>query len=317
MAPSPPELVTVAITSFNAQATIERAIASAVAQDWPNIEIVIVDDASTDETCARIESAIDGSRCPARLVKHKVNGGPAAARNTLLDNAQGQFVCFFDDDDESLPHRVRLQVERVLEAEAGATRLVACYGSGERLYPNGYRTPLHAIGSQGMPPKGEEVADYLLVYERPPDRFFGAGTPTCSLLARLDTFKRIGGFDSRLRRLEDVDFAIRLALQGGVFVGTSQSVFVQYATEAPDKSPARNKDAEIEVVRKQEAYLRQKGLYYYALNWPLLRYYHFTRQYFLFAIKLFDLWIRYPLRSVRHILATGPSRLRHERSMTR
>lgn len=317
MTPSPPELVTVAITSFNAQATIERAIASAMTQDWPNIEIVIVDDASTDETCARVKSAIDSSRCPARLVRHKVNGGPAAARNTLLDNAQGQFVCFFDDDDESLPHRVRLQVERVLEAEAGATKLVACYGSGERLYPNGYRTALHAIGSKGVFPAGEEVADYLLFYQRPKDRFFGSGTPTCSLLARTSTFDIVGGFDANLRRLEDVDFAVRLALKGGIFVGTPQKVFRQYATDAPDKSPSRNRDAEIAVVRKQEAYLRSKRLFYYALNWPQLRYFHFSRQYLKFTVKFFQIWVRFPWRSTMHLLATGPMRLRHENSMNR
>ena len=145
------------------------------------------------------------------------NGGPAAARNTILDEARGTFVAFFDDDDEALPDRISEQI-RVLtdyERQAGA-ELVACYAGGERIYANGYVKPLPAIGSQPIVPHGEKLADYLLFFGRQPGWFYGSGTPTAALLARRSTFGAVGGFDADLRRVEDADFAIRLALKGGI-----------------------------------------------------------------------------------------------------
>lgn len=310
-------LVTAAITSYKAADTIERAIRSAQLQDWPNLEILVVDDASGDDTCAVIERVLDGITS-ARLVRHAVNGGPAAARNTLLAEAQGEFICFFDDDDESSPDRISQQVARLLREELrSGCELVACYASGQRVYPSGHTVDLRAIGSRGVPPSGEEVADYLLFYERHADRFFGAGTPTCSLLARRRTFDAVGGFDSALLRAEDADFAVRLALLGGVFVGTEERLFIQHATTAQDKSPRRNREAEVALAHKQEAYLRRKGLYYYATRWPELRCCHFERRYVAFAACFLSLMLRHPMRSVRHLLATAPRRLRHERAVAK
>ena len=99
------QLVTIGITCFNAEETIKRAIRSALGQDWQNIEILVVDDCSTDSSVEIITKAItNDSR--ARLIKHVKNCGPAGARNTILDQACGEFIAFFDDDDESMPGRI-------------------------------------------------------------------------------------------------------------------------------------------------------------------------------------------------------------------
>jgi GT2 family glycosyltransferase len=159
------------------------------------------------------------------------------------------------------------------------------------------------------------VSDYLLLYKKKRGFFYGAGVPACGLLARRSTFEEVGGFDESLRRVEDADFAIRLEMQGGAFTGTSQIAFEQYATNAPDKSPERNLDAEQKLVKKNKKYLQSHGDYYYALNWPKLRFFHFKKQYLPFLKSFFGIFIRYPLRSIFHLTRTGAARLIHERAM--
>ncbi|CFX36694.1 Glycosyl transferase, family 2 [Candidatus Filomicrobium marinum] len=306
-------LVTIGLTCYNAADTIERALTSAFVQDWPNVEILIVDDASTDNSAEVVARVIDG-RPNARLIRHETNAGPAAARNTLLSAAKGSFLVFFDDDDEALPERVRQQIDylRDYEQRTGAS-LVACYASGKRRYSSGYEMQLAAIGSRGdVAPHGRGVADYLLLYRKETGWFFGTGTPSCSLLARRSTFEAVGGFDAGLRRVEDVDFAVRLALKGGHFIGTAEPLFVQHSTSAQDKSPERNLESELMLVGKHRPYLESIGRYHYAANWPKLRYWHFKRRYGRFIVQFLNVLLRHPLTASRHLLSTGPRRLLHE-----
>jgi len=308
------ELVTIGITCFNAKATIARAIKSALNQDWQNFEILIVDDCSLDCSVEIIQDVIkNDSR--ARLIKHSVNLGPAGARNTILDQAMGEYIVYFDDDDESLVSRISEQIQCLLSFEKRTGKeLIACYASGRRLYPNGYEKSLYAIGSRqdNQVPHGSAVADYLLYFKQNKSWFYGAGTPTCALLARISTIKAIGGFDSNLRRVEDIDFAIRLALNDGYFIGTSKVLFKQYVTEAFDKNPKNNLNAEQAVVRKYFEYLSEKNKYYYAYNWPLIRYFYFNNKYYHSAVTFIKIFIKYPLYSMQHILKTGSRRLLHD-----
>jgi glycosyltransferase involved in cell wall biosynthesis len=311
-------LVTIGITCFNAAETIVRAVQSALHQDWPNFEVIIVDDASSDSSVEVLMAKIVGDS-RAKLIQHSRNMGPGAARNTILSEARGEFIAFFDDDDESLTGRVSNQVRTLVayERKLGA-RLIACYASGMRRYPNGYTLALPAIGSRGeRVPHGHEVVDYLLMYHRRPDWFYGSGTPACSLLARHSTFSAVGGFDSELRRVEDADFAIRLGLMGGHFVGTQQILFVQHSTSAPDKSAERNLEARQRLVHKHKAYLESVGGFEYAMRWSKLRFLHFNRRYGRFALEFAGLLLRYPVAATCHLLSTGPRRLWHERRMRR
>ncbi len=309
-------LVTIGITCYNAEDTISRAIESALAQDWPSIEIIIVDDVSTDNSLSVLRQYSERYN-RVRLVEHTVNQGPAGARNSVLNEARGEFIAFYDDDDEAFSNRITEQVNTLCSFEKQKERsLVACYASGVRHYPNGYSLSKPAIGSRGSElPNGTGVAAYLLCYERREDWFYGAGTPTCSLLARKSTFNHLEGFDASLRRVEDVDFAIRLALAGGWFIGTQLELFAQFSTNAPDKSPERNLKAEQYLAIKHENFLRSINRAYYALNWPKLRYCHFKKNYWNFAVTLIGLLIHNPIATVHHLLATGPKRLLHEHRM--
>lgn len=308
--------ITIGLTCYNAENTIDRAIKSAISQNWRNLEIVIVDDFSSDQSWETIQAyARNDPRIKA--LRHSVNGGPAKARNTILENASGEILVFFDDDDESGSERVRIQYETLGHFEKiCGTQLLACYASGERIYPNGYVKDLPALGSKGRPLVANEVIDYLLFNHRSRGLFYGSGVPGCSLAARVSTFKIAGGFDEKLRRVEDADFAIRLARAGGHFVGCGAKLFFQYATQANDKTPKMNLDAEHYLVEKYSDYLIDKNCYEYSKSWFSIRYFHFSGQHQKFIFSLLKWWLRFPLRGSIHLWRSALNRFLHERKIS-
>lgn len=307
--------VTVGITCYKARDTIARAIASAAAQTWPDVEILVVDDASDDGSAEAAEAALRGLP-NGRLIRRPVNGGVAAARNTLLAQATGRYIAFFDDDDESAPERIAIQVARI-ETEPTDDEPVLCFASGARRYPNGYEIQAPAIGSQGRPPEGDEVVGYLLVNRRAADAFYGAGTPSCALMAPVAALRAVGGYDETLGRAEDVDIAIRLALAGGRFVGCPERLYLQHATQGSDKTPARNLAAELAVVDKHRAWLERQGLYRHARAWFQFREAWFSQRRGEAAWRAFGLFLNRPILTVRRLLQSGPARLAHEGRMNR
>ena len=308
-------LVSIGIPCFNAENTIGRAIKSALNQDWPNIEVIIVDDCSTDRSCQVIKKVISQDS-KAKLIILDKNMGPGAVRSRILSEAQGGYIAFFDDDDESLPGRVSTQLKRLNEYERqSGNSLLACYISGVRVYPNDYIKPFNAVGSKPEIPKGSMMADYLLYYGRISGVNYGSGTPACALMARKNTFDAVAGFDPSLRRLEDVDFAIKLALAGGHFIGCPEQLLIQFATDAPDKSPEKNLQAEQAIATKYKEYLQKKRRYDYAYRWPLIRYYHFRHQYGYLLYELIHLLMQHPIKVLSHVAQTWPRRFMHERNM--
>ncbi len=312
-----PPLITIGITCFQARDTIAKAVQSAIDQDWPNFEVIIVDDCSTDDSVEIINALISNVK-HARLIRHEVNSGPAASRNTILSNAVGEFLAFFDDDDISLPSRIRTQLNHLRSYELRyGINLVACYASGIRRYSNGYVLEIPAIGSKYGLLSGEVVADYLLFNSKMPNVFYGGGTPTCSLMARTATFQAVGGFDNNLRRVEDVDFAIRLAMIGGHFTGCRDFLYIQNSTLALDKSPLKNFEAELHMVEKNALYLKSKNRYVYAKSWFRIRYYHFSQQHIKFSVALMIFLIKFPVSGIKHFMYSAPRRLAHELRMFR
>jgi len=96
-------LVSVVIPAYNAEKTIRNAIDSVVGQTMSDLEVIVVDDASTDGTVRAVE-AIDDARV--RLLKSYRNSGQSAARNMDLKHARGRWVTFLDADDEWVPERL-------------------------------------------------------------------------------------------------------------------------------------------------------------------------------------------------------------------
>jgi len=305
-------LITIAITCFNAEKTIERAILSALNQDWPNFEVIIIDDASNDsskEIIKKYESKIKNLQ----FYNQKINNGCAKARNILISKAKGEFIAFFDDDDFSHSDRLSLQFEHLISYEKKvSTKLIACFASGERIYPNSYKKSLSAVGANGLPPIGLQMANYLLFNERINRIDYGAGAPTCSLLARTSIFRDLGGFDTKIRRQEDVDFAIKFAMRGGHFIGIKNPVIEQYVSFSNDKSALIEYKSSLCILNKYCNYLKYKGVYKYMQLWMMLKFFHLSNNDFKALFLLIKIFLLYPLRTVRHFARSGLKRLFHE-----
>lgn len=101
-------LVSVIIPAYNAEAYIDEALHSVLAQSYPKIEIIVVDDGSTDATGERV--AAHGRRV---FYSRQTNSGgyPGIVRNIGMRQSNGDYICFLDADDIMLPDRVRVQVE--------------------------------------------------------------------------------------------------------------------------------------------------------------------------------------------------------------
>jgi succinoglycan biosynthesis protein ExoO len=109
--------VTVLIAAYNAAGFLQRAVMSALNQTIPVSEVLIVDDASTDETVSVVEQlALADGRI--RLLSLPHNGGPSVARNTGLDSARGQWIAVLDADDAMLPDRLARMLTAAAESEA-------------------------------------------------------------------------------------------------------------------------------------------------------------------------------------------------------
>lgn len=106
-------LVTVTMPSYNSSERIGSAIESLLAQTYRDIEVLVVDDGSTDDTVNVVKRfAFVDSRV--RLIERSQNGGPYAARNVALTNASGDFVTCHDSDDWAHPQKIATQVKPLL-----------------------------------------------------------------------------------------------------------------------------------------------------------------------------------------------------------
>ena len=310
-------LITIGMTCYNSEDTIERAIDSALAQDWTNFEVVIVDDGSKDSTPKVVRNKIKDIP-NARFIQHETNKKFPGALNTIIKNAKGEFIAIFDDDDESTPNRLSVQYRTITDYEwqAGVT-LIACYGSGIRRYPNGYEVKFQAIGSRPNPPVGMETADYLMFYGKKEGVFYGSGTPSCSLMTRKTTYEVAGLYDETMTRSEDSDFSTRLGLKGGHFIGCPEEVIIQYATGGEDKRPEVTYNGYRFLMEKYKDYLVSCGRYDYAMLWNKLRLYHFGQRRLKTLGILFILFVKHPILTWSHFWSTAPRRIIHEWNMNR
>ena len=101
-------LVSVVIPTRNRAKLLSRAIQSVLAQTHSHLELIVVDDNSSDDTPQLVQAVSDKR---VHHVRHDTQKGPGAARNTGVAASQGQFVAFLDDDDEFLPDKLQVQMD--------------------------------------------------------------------------------------------------------------------------------------------------------------------------------------------------------------
>lgn len=184
--------VSVVIPVHNREELIGRAIDSVLRQSFADFELLVVDDGSTDGTVARVLAQTGDPRL--RLLRHAENRGAAAARNTAIMAAKGEFIAFLDSDDEWLADKLERQIACL--GSAPPDMLMCCSGYWmvrERSREVAVRIP-KARGSWR-----EALWDGCNL------------SPGSTAFIRRRAFDIHGLFDERLRRLEDWDWLLRYA----------------------------------------------------------------------------------------------------------
>jgi glycosyltransferase involved in cell wall biosynthesis len=193
----PNPLVSVVIPAYNVERYLGEAIESVLAQTYRSIELIVVDDGSTDATAEVATSFAD-----VKLIRQP-NRGLAAARNAGFEASAGRFVCFHDADDMMVPAKISKQVD-LLSGHPDA-EIVLC--AQEILVEEGAELPFWH-------------GDTTLQVRRPAPKdgiAAGAMVHTTSSLIRREAFDRVGGFDPAIGHAEDIDWLFR-AREAGVRV---------------------------------------------------------------------------------------------------
>lgn len=197
-------LVSIIIPTYNAAAFLPDALNSALAQTHRPIEILVVDDGSTDET-RHITRRYADSHPEIRLIEQP-NGGPARARNTGIAAAQGDFMQFLDADDALLPEKIA----RCLAVFEGNPSAGLVYSDFEIRGPD-LITPDLAAEKPIIPLDDDRKLVQILV-ENTSSPF----RVPCALV-RADAVRRVGGFGTGFDGVEDWHFWIKLAASGVIF----------------------------------------------------------------------------------------------------
>lgn len=199
--------VSVIIPTYNRAAKVRNAIESVLAQAFSDLEVIVVDDGSSDGT-GQILGEIYGDRI---RYYAQANQGVSASRNKGLAEARGEWVAFLDSDDLWEREKLEWQFKAL---ERFGRECGACY-TDVRLFNHPETRTLFQMAEESYRHEGTMGVntDVLRHLVRPG----GAGMVVClpSLLARADVVRKTGGFDPNLRFGEDSEFLFRLAMLTG------------------------------------------------------------------------------------------------------
>jgi glycosyltransferase involved in cell wall biosynthesis len=199
-------LISVVIPTYNRAQRVQVALASVLAQTYREIEVIIVDDGSTDDTREAIARAISRSNDGARRIRYfyQANQGPSLARNRGIAEARGKWIAFLDSDDDWLPEKLELQM-RALQGLGGQCE--ACFTDARMVNDRGMdTTSFRAFNRKYKEPVGIDRGAVQSLAKS----FCGFWIST--LLARIEAVRKIAGFDPEIPCHEDHDFYFRLSL---------------------------------------------------------------------------------------------------------
>lgn len=203
-----PPTVSVVLPTHNRASVLARSIRSVLAQTYTNLELIVVDDASTDNS-AEVVAEFDDPR----VIYHRLpeNSGAAVARNVGAQIAQGSFLAFQDSDDEWLLDKLSRQLEAMQKSGA---ELLCCgyismrgHGAVIAKRPNGRMQ----VGEWGA----DNIYDFFFI------------TPTW-LIAR-KTFNELDGFDESMPNLEDWEMSFRLFKEKRKIVAVDELLMLKHS----------------------------------------------------------------------------------------
>jgi len=193
-------LVSVCILAFNHENYIQRAINSVLKQSYSNIEIIVVDNNSSDRTVENIKNSFSSELNDKRIALHQlcVNTFPSHGTNFGLTRAKGQYICLLSGDDSFAHNKVERQLE--VMTELGLSNLftwVHVINDSDDIINN---SRLEAVFNKEYSSKDIK------------EHFVRKGNMLCALsgMFNRDIFEIYGGFDERLLQLQDFDLWLKI-----------------------------------------------------------------------------------------------------------
>jgi glycosyltransferase involved in cell wall biosynthesis len=250
------DLISVVIPTYNRARSISRAVEGVLAQTYRDIEVIVVDDASTDESVAIVQrlAEADGR---VRLIRQERNGGAARARTAGVAAARAALIAFQDSDDNWLPDKLETQM-RLFVSLPDPYVAVFCpeiiYGrDGE-----GRRKRYGPRRAACVPGPGLAIESGDLSAH-----FLRANIATLqSMLIKKTAFEAAGGFDLHLRNDEDWDFNIRLSRQGPIGFGEAPLLVVFDSPDGISKNRRASVSSQVRIfskLRRTEAARTEAG----------------------------------------------------------
>jgi glycosyltransferase involved in cell wall biosynthesis len=184
--------ISVVIATYNRHEFLRPAIASVLDQTFQDFEVIIVDDASKDETPAVVSSLSDKR---VKYVRHAANRGGSAARNTGILRADAKYVALLDDDDEWLPDKLKMQVDLLDNADLKVGIVYTGYDTIDRT--------TGIVLARRVPTRRGDLSKALLS-----ENYLGGAS---SVLLRRECFDQVGLFDESLPSFQDYDMWIRIS----------------------------------------------------------------------------------------------------------
>jgi len=198
-------LVSVIIPTYNRTTQTMAAIESVLAQTYPNVEIIVVDDGSKDGSGDLVEQFVHRKSNEGHRISYftQPNQGASAARNTGIAKAQGKYIGFLDSDDVWLPEKLDWQLKAL---EHFKDECYACVTDARLVDHSGLdRASFEGLGKHyqqtiGIDPHATESLARSFCFW------------VSSLLVRAETVRQIGGFNQNISFVEDRDIFFRLSL---------------------------------------------------------------------------------------------------------
>lgn len=228
-------LVSVVIPVYNRADTIERAVKSVLTQTYKNIEVIIVDDGSTDGTL-EILKRLEEEKIKVFTQNHK---GANAARNFGIKKSKGEFISFQDSDDEWLPDKLEKQIVYMLK-----NRYEVCY------CPFFF---IEAEGSRIIPEHYEDKYIYETNVIEVLKRYNVISTQT--LVISKNVIHDVGIFDEEMPRYQDYEYVIRIIQKKNIGYVNKPLVKVYRTGNSISNDERKRVDAEIKLLEKHSKFL--------------------------------------------------------------
>ncbi len=201
-------LISVVIPTYNRADLIGQTINSVLKQSYTNLEIIVVDDSSTDNTKTVVEGINDAR---IRYFLHSTNQGGAAARNTGIKAAEGEYIAFLDSDDVWVNNKLELQLASI--KQSSNPHKVVSYTQAFYSASGISESTYNAFDDQFFVPKrGKELTEPLGDY-----LFCNNGQAITSTLMLHRSLAIDNLFRENLRKHQDWDFCLRLEAVGASF----------------------------------------------------------------------------------------------------